>query len=146
MKYNADYFINRFTSIPEDFWIIENQDYNGKHCALGHCNRNKGQDAALMEVFKVLSVTVTKRSHTNSYKPDTKTTRFDTVTCINNGHCLEYKQATPKQRILAALYDIKKLNGEDTIVGSKPIYADVTKELAILPVDETADQPVKVLS
>jgi hypothetical protein len=54
-----------------------------------------------------------------------------TICDINNGCNYNYQQPTPKQRILAALYDIKKMQ--------EPAHTDITKELAVLPVNETSD-------
>jgi len=56
---------------------------------------------------------------------------FSIIWAVNDGNLRRYSQPTPKQRILAALYDIKKMQ--------QPHYADITKELAVLPVNEIPD-------
>jgi hypothetical protein len=92
MNYDVEYFINKFQSIPEDKWTTRNYTEDDKHCALGHCGvgsiRGENPEAeALIEFFDLLSP--------------------GTIVYINDGLYTKYQQPTPKQRILAALYDIK---------------------------------------
>lgn len=115
--YDCDYFIKKFEAIPEDNWWVGDFRNMGNHCqfcALGHCgmtyhNSTKESDA-LDELFG------------DAVVPE-----------INDGENPAYQQPTPKQRILAALYDIKKLSEP------QPQYEDVTKSLAVLPVSEVSD-------
>ena len=107
MTYDVDYFIKKFEAIPENKWCINSRGeiVGGieQRCALGWCyptfqeakrtenywNEDSLEDKALMGMFKsVLNI-----------KPP----------LVNNGLAKNYPQPTPKQRILAALYDIKKL-------------------------------------
>lgn len=92
--YNVDYFIKKFEAIPEEKIInYELNDTKGNHCANGWCMINlNGEVNALGFLF------------TGRRKYSTK------VASINNGNDRRYQQPTPKQRILAALWDIKKLS------------------------------------
>lgn len=89
-QYNIDHFINKFESIPEEKWITGHYGYkgSGEHCALGHCYDAK----------------------TNSYFGEEAQALWDLFgnpMRINDGAHPEYLQPTPKQRVLAALFDIK---------------------------------------
>jgi hypothetical protein len=147
MKYTVDYFIQKFEAIPEDKWttgtfmntVLKNR------CALGHtlsantillldkygvnesggCNypiseKDKAPGGIFHEAY-CLSILFNESGRIGS----------EMVIVINNGADPRYKQPTPQQRILAALHDIKKLQQSQ--------HEDITKELAVLPIDETAD-------
>lgn len=107
--YDVDYFIKKFQAIPEKFWNDYTQtgysDDRVTHCAFGHCQTSgqwpgnedgsitpEGQ--ALCEIFNSVGMVVGSGKW---------------ITSINNGNVNEYPQPTPKQRILAALHDIKKM-------------------------------------
>lgn len=113
--YNVDYFINKFEAIPEEKWCTGDFnliDINGNitYCANGLCgvyfNKQEyivyktGEALALAEILSQLKITC---DHT--YKDPI----YATTAIINDGHTAEYQQPTPKQRILAALYDIKRI-------------------------------------
>lgn len=124
MNYSVQFFIDKFSAIPEDRWVIgEFSDFsdNNNCCALGHCGvrNNMGtlEGTALGKLFKILC-------------PDDSF-----VAQVNDGEATQYGQQTPKTRILAALYDIKSLQEKP----AQPMYQDLTESLAILPVDETSD-------
>jgi hypothetical protein len=116
--YDVDYFIYKFEKIPEELWCMDEYHNSlGQSCALGHCgysnenacNSENEQTESLLTMFlDYLSVGVVSANDGESYK---------------------YKQPTPKQRILAALYDIKSMQPRK----------DITSELAVLPVNETSD-------
>ncbi len=90
MEYNVDYFIAKFESIPEEKWCVDRvTNKEGQHCAFGHCSADKG--ANCIEGEKLYRLT---------------TPEF-LVADVNDGRDKKYQQPTPKQRILAALYDIK---------------------------------------
>ena len=88
--YNADYFIAKFEAIPEEKWTTLTYHEGDKSCALGHCGRTIGgctqESRALGDLFEKHGLWV----------PD-----------VNDGCDSRYPQPTPKQRILAALRDIK---------------------------------------
>ncbi len=92
MNYNAQYFIDKFTAIPEDMWCRGNYELpDGRCCAGGHCGDRSNipvppEAEALYSLFWNIQ--------TN-------------VTCVNDGLDKDYQQPTPRARILAALEDIK---------------------------------------
>ena len=115
MQYDVDFFINKFEAIPEEFWIIDrllDRDDNGpfnKRCALGHC-----------EPADILSAT--REEYAEGHKQQDALMRLSVthfgvpIYVINNAKdtyrqgfvCpARFNQATPKQRVLAALYEIK---------------------------------------
>ncbi len=96
MNYTVDYFIEKFSAIPETKWCINRRENDlGQRCAHGHCySGSVGENGS---VEKALS----KLSKELGYKVG--------LAPINNGDDERYQQPTPKQRIMAALYDIKKM-------------------------------------
>jgi hypothetical protein len=99
MEYNVDYFIRKFSAIPEYKWFVG--DYSDGHlidpkcCARGHCGKRRfgvvcEEDDALLKLF------------------DFNLLNRQCIAHINDGRDKNYPQPTPKQRILAALYDIKR--------------------------------------
>lgn len=91
MNYDVNYFIKKFEAIPEDEWCVGhfiNPDNQKQRCVIGHCGGSeKCTTIEEMSLSKLLG-----RGET-----------FD----INDDNNPNYHQPTPKQRILAALYDIK---------------------------------------
>jgi hypothetical protein len=126
MKYTVDYFIQKFEAIPENLFCVATRSMGEQRCAYGWCY-GSAQEAKASE-------------RCNSSRNEEETALSELVRVlgrnwgaggINNGIYPEYQQPTPKARILAALRDIKKLQ--------QPDHEDITKDLAVLPVDETAD-------
>jgi hypothetical protein len=116
MEYNVDYFINFFKAIPEDKWCINFfEDEYGRRCANGHLGAGRSilysilkateGTAAIAALFRPLHVTCNGRSPI----VDSRTDYSDKLAEINNGNSAEYQQPTPKQRVLAALRDVKAL-------------------------------------
>lgn len=133
-NYNVDYFIKKFEAIPEALWnnFSQYDSETNTFCAFGHCRtrilhcgNTDGADSmegrSLIEMFNSAGFDV----HSGNW-----------ITDVNNGRSFNYQQPTPKQRILAALYDIKKMQ--------QPVYEDITTSLAVLPVSETSDLVNKV--
>jgi hypothetical protein len=104
-KFTVDYFINKFEAIPEEKWCIgEFINQKDQCCALGHCGRrldrlNGLEDSALVDLILIRISTL---------RP------LYGIVSINDGDDPNYPQATPKQRVLAALRDIK-LKREATV-------------------------------
>jgi len=48
MVYNAQYFIDKFSVIPDNRWITgylgDSDEPDGEHCALGHCGLRDSRD------------------------------------------------------------------------------------------------------
>lgn len=86
--YDVNFFIRKFEAIPEDKWITGKWELNGNHCALGHCGAIQS-DVSLTDEACALNELLTN------------------VIAINDGRDQVYAQPTPKQRILAALNDIR---------------------------------------
>lgn len=91
-QYTVDFFIKRFEIISEDKWCIENYRENEKRCVLGHCGATISK---LTKMSTALDNLTFRCLHKN-------------IADINDGEAKGYKQKTPKQRVLAALKDIKK--------------------------------------
>lgn len=124
--YDVDYFIKKFEAIPENKWLIggyvarvfKGTTYIEKMCALGWCgarsnHSNSGnttrEAAALFRIFTVA------------------------IAPINDGLNINYQQPTPKQRILAALYDIKakqqSTEPKEKVIYKTVVIDSVVKEL-----------------
>lgn len=109
MQYTVDYFIQKFEAIPEGEWCTREFISGNKRCARGHCYISlkthteirhysetshpiAAEDSALLKLFNSIG---------------------ESAATVNNGDYFgddgKYNQPTPKQRILAALYDIKKM-------------------------------------
>lgn len=122
MEYTVDYFIKKFEAIPEDSFYqgeYANPYDNTKKCALGHCGRGNFHPTAESESLEMLI-----RAY--SYKTDI----IATVSLINDGSIKEFQQPTPKQRILAALYDIrdKELSEANLKEASKIVSEEIVFE------------------
>ena len=131
MEYNVDYFIGKFSAIPEDRWTtgtvrLVTDSGNVKHCAFGHCgitaddtwDHFNREAKALNIMFETNALTVVQVND-------------------NNGGTFgahKYTQATPKQRILAALEDIKAKQVEQ--VREKTVYVTVTEQVKELAAEE----------
>lgn len=125
--YTVDYFINKFESIPEDKWRTGSVVvFDGATCAAGHCGGYVHVSFETSCLASVLHDWYVKR---RGVSPNDKN---EIVYDINDAfYPFRELASTPKERMLAALYDIKKMQ--------QPVYEDVTKSLAVLPVSETSD-------
>ncbi len=86
MTYDVDYFIAKFEAIPEELWCVDAYTKGRKHCARGFCGETSDKETREGIALE-------------------KLIRWPAM--INDGGRSNYKQPTPKQRILAALYDVK---------------------------------------
>lgn len=114
MIYDVNYFIKKFEAIPENLliegalgWVGE----NGAYCAGGHCGF---YGVCLTNEASALNSLLLKLNPKNGF--DLVTEVHKIIYTINDGSEPRYKQPTPKQRILAALYDIKKMQDKDIII------------------------------
>jgi hypothetical protein len=93
--YNVDYFIAKFEAIPEKEWIV-GQYINATGCdALGHCGWRS--------FFRGKVETVEGLSLNDLFIKSLGVTVYD----VNDSKHYGFTQDSPKQRILAALRDIK---------------------------------------
>ena len=100
MVYNVDYFINKFSQIPEEKWITGRYgDGQGNCCALGHCGETLMDESEEADALRLLA---------NS--------QAFPVARINDrdSHIFGITGATPKQRILQMLNIIKESQQNDT--------------------------------
>lgn len=106
MQYTVDYFINKFEAIPEA-QIGESQLAG---CAYGQCrSRIDYQDGHETKEGLALEKIMSSLPGLKKHKESDWGPYDSTPARINNGDVKQYQQPTPKQRILAALYDIKKM-------------------------------------
>lgn len=149
-QFTVDYFIDKFSAIPENKWTQRKLYSQDMSCSLGHCKVTEndfnydlmtfeGTDEAkaLISLFSTLSISICGRQKPNACSFSNYS--FN-VTYVNDGDADQYPQPTPKQRILAALNDIKKAQQP-----SNPYPLSVSKDLAVKAMEERieVDQPVK---
>lgn len=142
MNYTVDYFISKFSDIPEHLWNVGHvSKSDGTHCAIGHCDRlyyrdrNKSEIESLIDIFQPMpSVKIICKTSYNHYDIGSIIRDgMSKIAAINNGETEQYQQSTPKERILAALNDIKKMQ--------QPTHKDETSKFtSLIPiVDEVSD-------
>lgn len=96
MKYDVDYYITKFEAISEENIITNDFDLGSKKCALGWCGYDGiGRWDTIGEASELILLV--------------KMYLGLTITVINDGTNSAYMQPTAKQRVLAALYDIKTM-------------------------------------
>lgn len=116
MQYSLQHFITKFEAIPEHLFVAytqgeEEPEPTGPHCAIGWCKNsyglfgnahagNSGEAKALFNLFLNAGIVIFTQSVDGIGW---------NVADVNNGRHPSYPQPTPKQRILAALYDIRKM-------------------------------------
>jgi hypothetical protein len=105
MKYNIDYFIEKFTGIPEN----QIGDSQSGGCAYGQCRTSFYSDGSQSPEGLALTALMETIPGLTAAKTATYLPHEGTPARINNGDILQYQQSTPKQRILAALHDIKNM-------------------------------------
>lgn len=135
--YTVDYFIKKFSAIPEDKWCVSTYGKNVtkevirveklfgiiprkfkeevivgyQYCAQGHCMEDNN---VINYVLKAQERGLDRREIAKSYPEWNaliclfKNNGLPDVGNVNNGNSVSYQQHTPKQRILKALYDIKQ--------------------------------------
>lgn len=119
-EFTCDYFLAKFSAIPESAWCTGMlYDNMGGHCAYGHCRVRHVEEPtveaeALARLFGM------------------RERLFE----INDDYDPRYQQPTPKQRILAALQDIKAKQDMDKSieVAKKAVddFMDFAKEVKAL--------------
>lgn len=94
MAYDVDYFLKRFEAIHEDDWRNDGGFGNPgePRCALGHCGVSETMDGLTDKAMALDALFAAVKGG---------------VATINDGDDSRYQQPTPKQRILAALRDVK---------------------------------------
>jgi hypothetical protein len=103
IKYTVEYFINKFEAIPEENWCTLSFMNGNAKCAYGHCgvfNRDTFESKH------------TPESSALTYLTTGQPIKSDDIICavidkVNDGDHKDYPQPTPKQPVLAFLYDLK---------------------------------------
>lgn len=96
-RHEIKYFINFFEAIPDQEWCTYSlSNYNGQRCALGHTMQSCATTPDTEGICGLFGDRTIRGKG------------WETVAGINNGNDKRYRQPTPKQRILAALYDLLK--------------------------------------
>lgn len=93
MNYTVQYFIDKFSAIPEEDWIIGEYQNEIGCCALGHCGERETKATVDGRELRIL--------FRNFLGED--------VSFINDGASSSFPQDTPKARVLSALKRIKEL-------------------------------------
>lgn len=124
--YDVDYFIKNFEAIPEDKWFIGNFNSpdNSKSCALGHCGIRGEKVNSLLSLFTAnnLNVAIVNDGSISPF------VFFDKEGLCKAKNSKKYFHLpTPKQRILAALYDIKAK--QQPKVQERTVYVVVSEKI-----------------
>lgn len=106
-EFNVDYFIAKFSAIPDEKWKVGGAKFGDCMCALAHCGEGHWCDmneerAALIELFGSKGGDSFEAVTDVNDGSDPKTCYFQSERLVE---ILAHK--TPKARILAALNDIK---------------------------------------
>jgi hypothetical protein len=137
--YTVDYFINKFEAIPEKDWCtgaLNNR--KGAKCANGHCGvvfegdvyRVTNESIALKELFRNTHIIMYGGSLIEEIETEGYSLK---LAFINDGISRGYKQRTPKERVIAALKDIKRIQEEKQMQVVNKIAAEVID----IPLKET---------
>lgn len=129
--YTVDYFIQKFSAIPSNKIIPFNQsDGFGNHCAWGWCGEVSDDESytgdtsiegkELETIFKKSGLVLNLTEKHPLYGQVNMGHHVAFVPAINNGWTIEYQQPTPKQRILASLYDIKAMQEKEAAPIEQP--------------------------
>lgn len=114
MKHDVDYFIKKFSAIPDNLWITYSRSNGqGGHCAHGWCDvqtvaQYSGSFGKMTEEEKGLIDIATKYFTWQPLYSLPERVSFRGFAYINNAPSDRYPQTTPKARVLAALEDIKR--------------------------------------
>ena len=122
--YDVDYFILKFEAIPEERWLSRHFRMGDKACVMGHCdfyNKERDELERLFGTYSHLFTPLNWLKNGNRWPEQ----------AINNGDDPLYQQPTPKQRILAALYDIKNAeNGKEIRILGDTAIEEVNRIIA----------------
>lgn len=115
-QYDVDYFIKFFQNIPANCWTVRTFcGEDGRRCAVGHFLRQEVPNGRVLHDFFEQGMPLLPDTKEKLcalvrllYPTDTITHEAQqTVYKINNGDHPDYKQRSPRARILAALHDAK---------------------------------------
>lgn len=139
MNYDVDFFIRKFEAIPDELWTTGVFEFTlgdkVLHCANGFCGVTnvtcdvKRATKEAVELANLLSKLPV------DYKKKYGDILFDVTAMINDGRIDKYQQLYPKQRILAALYDVKKMQQPKPIIKEVIKYVSVPNEIKEVAAD-----------
>lgn len=147
MKYDVTYFINKFEAIPENLWCMNDFQRGDAMCANGHCGLYDeftvtDESEALKQLFSMLPL----HYYGNGYIIEEVPAKYSVnAAFVNDGRTEEYRQPTPKQRILAALYDIKKMQFDTDTKYAKDIDTGGKTKTVYVAVPVTITEQAKEL-
>lgn len=113
MIYDVHYFIKKFEAIPEGRFCRIMDDNNGSHCYIGHCTASESKTLGIDLLYNTL--------------------KFGAGSLAAN-KIPKYQHLTIKQRILAALYDIRAMQEpkvKTVYVTVSEVIKDETKKLIL---------------
>lgn len=157
MNYDLNYFLKKFAAIPDHKWTTGTFQFEGQKCAMGHClpddyiekinnagvvyELHRTTPKCLYKPTAEECKTVLKELYelAKLIDPQSPNNGTEQIILINNGYHPNYKQKTPKARILAALHDVKKLQEKD----QKP--KEVKERIVYVTVPEVIMEQVKEL-
>lgn len=141
MEYTLDYFIKKFEAIPEEKWTTKSYGSDGVHCALGHCMGNK-YTLTNSEIETLVKLTGLCFGYTEFEGGDSTL-----IANINDGLNSNYKQETPKQRVLAFLNDLKaKQNAIQPAPATQIVDVKSNTPLADISPDDQLTEMKELLS
>lgn len=111
----VDYFINKFEAIPEEQWCVDVfSNGKGAHCANGHCGAGCAGTTTESRAFQKVIFPLTDKAIMCPQDLHNEDEGYSvTAAKINNGSDSRYRQSSPRQRVLAALYDLKAMKALD---------------------------------
>lgn len=132
------YFIKKFQPIEEALWHVGDfcDDFKEKFCALGFCGARR---------IDAMSASTTNESEalSNLFKMHL----YLDVAQTNDGEIPAYNQATPKERILNALYDIyEKTYGRKYSEHPAPKAPEVVERVVYVSFDASVRELQKQLA
>lgn len=133
-QYDVNYFISKFEAIGEMYWTTGRLSHDNKMCVLGFCGAKQVGGVVNLDLYpEAISLYKLVKKHLSS----------DVFTINDNGDN-RYQQTTPKQRIIAALYDIKKMQ-EPKKQQPIPSAPEVKTVIRYVAVDSSIKEQVKEL-
>lgn len=126
MEYTVEYFIEKFEGIPEEEWCIGiQQNELGQRCAFGHCLPIEQRQMGYLSSGRG-NETPEGKSLKAMFEIHFKSNEVMwSVAYINNGKNEMFQQPTPKQRILAALYEIRDKQQPKPATPPIPVYEPI---------------------
>lgn len=111
--YDVNYFIDKFSAIPEYKWTWGSIRSGGKSCAFGFCGGYHTKEGIALAQ---LAGPVVRTGELAELQAIWRLTLREVVYFINDGRTKRYNQPGPKDRILAFLRDVKRAQQATEVV------------------------------